>query len=84
MIKKFKNFDADEFLNKKRALKEAVESLESKKQTMVTPKVDPNVNIDDVITGKAIYEDPYLFKIVNNVKKKINSIGEFGVYHDIL
>ena len=29
MIKKFKNFDADEFLNKKRALKEAVESLES-------------------------------------------------------
>ena len=84
MIKKFKNFDADEFLNKKRALKEAVESLESKKQTMVTPKVDPNVNIDDVITGKAIYEDPYLFKICNIVWKRLKNIGEFGVYHDIV
>ena len=34
MIKKFKNFDAKEFINKKKALKEAVESLESKKQAM--------------------------------------------------
>ena len=84
MIKKFKNFDANEFLNKKRALKEAVESLESKKQTMVTPKVDPNVNIDDVITGKAVYEDPYLFKICNIVWKRLKNIGEFGVYHDIV
>ena len=84
MIKKFKNFDADGFINKKKALKEAVESLESKKQTMVTPKVDPNVNIDDVITGKAIYEDPYLFKICNIVWKRLKNIGEFGVYHDIV
>lgn len=84
MIKKFKNFDAKEFINKKKALKEAVESLESKKQTMVTPKVDPNVNIDDVITGKAVYEDPYLFKICNIVWKRLKNIGEFGVYHDIV
>ena len=85
MIKKFKNFDADEFINKKKALKEAVESsLESKKQTMVASKVDPDVNIDDVITGKAFYEDPYLFKIFNIVWKRLKSIGEFGVYHDIV
>ena len=85
MIKKFKNFDADEFINKKKALKEAVEpSLEAKKQTMVASKVDPDVNIDDVITGKAFYEDPYLFKIFNIVWKRLKSIGEFGVYHDIV
>lgn len=85
MIKKFKNFDADGFINKKKALKEAVESsLESKKQTMVASKVDPDVNIDDVITGKAFYEDPYLFKIFNIVWKRLKSIGEFGVYHDII
>ena len=85
MIKKFKNFDADGFINKKKALKEAVESsLESKNQTMVTSKVDPDVNIDDVITGKAFYEDPYLFKIFNIVWKRLMSIGEFGVYHDIV
>ena len=85
MIKKFKNFDADGFINKKKALKEAVESsLESKNQTMVASKVDPDVNIDDVITGKAFYEDPYLFKIFNIVWKRLKSIGEFGVYHDIV
>ena len=85
MIKKFKNFDADGFINKKKALKEAVESsLESKNQTMVASKVDQDVNIDDVITGKAFYEDPYLFKIFNIVWKRLKSIGEFGVYHDIV
>lgn len=85
MIKKFKNFDADGFINKKKALKEAVESsLESKNQTMVASKVNPDVNIDDVITGKAFYEDPYLFKIFNIVWKRLKSIGEFGVYHDIV
>ena len=85
MIKKFKNFDADEFINKKKALKEAVESsLESKRQMMVASKVNPDVNIDDVITGKAFYEDPYLFKIFNIVWKRLKSIGEFGVYHDIV
>ena len=85
MIKKFKNFDADGFINKKKALKEAVESsLESKNQTMVASKVDLDVNIDDVITGKAFYEDPYLFKIFNIVWKRLKSIGEFGVYHDIV
>ena len=84
MIKKFKNFDANEFINKKKALKEVVESLESKKQTMVASKPDSDVNIDDVITGKAIYEDPYLFKICNIVWKRLKNIGEFGVYHDIV
>ena len=85
MIKKFKNFDADGFINKKKPLKEAVESsLESKRQMMVASKVNPDVNIDDVITGKAFYEDPYLFKIFNIVWKRLKSIGEFGVYHDIV
>ena len=85
MIKKFKNFDADGFIIKKKPLKEAVESsLESKRQMMVASKVNPDVNIDDVITGKAFYEDPYLFKIFNIVWKRLKSIGEFGVYHDIV
>ena len=85
MIKKFKNFDANEFINKKKALKEVVESsLEPVKQTMVASKPDSDVNIDDVITGKAIYEDPYLFKICNIVWKRLKNIGEFGVYHDIV
>lgn len=85
MIKKFKNFDADGFINKKKALKEAVESsLGFKRQMMVASKVNPDVNIDDVITGKAFYEDPYLFKIFNIVWKRLKSIGEFGVYHDIV
>ena len=85
MIRKFKNFDAGEFISKKKALKEAAEAaLEPEKRTMVAPKVDPSVNIDDVITGKAFYEDPYLFKISNIVWRKLKNIGEFGVYHDIV
>lgn len=42
MIKKFKNFDADEFLNKKRALKEAVESVKNEDKTMEVPDDDPD------------------------------------------
>ena len=47
MIKKFKNFDADEFLNKKRALKEAVESVKNEDKTMEVPEDDPDAPNND-------------------------------------
>lgn len=85
MIKKFKNFDADEFISKKRALKESAEvALDPENKTMVAPKIDPNVNKEDVITGTPVYEDKYLFKIAKIIWKRLKNIGEFNIYHDII
>ena len=79
MIKKFKNFDADEFLNKKRALKEAVESVKNEDKTMEVPE-------DEVIFGTPVYKDQYLLKISHIVGRKLKAagLGNFGVAYNIV
>ena len=81
MIKKFKNFDADKFINDKQVLKE---SASGEGELMKEPKINPDFPKEDVIGGKAVYEDPYLLKIANIVSRKLNDIGNFGIYHDIV
>ena len=85
MIKKFKNFDADEVLNKKKALKEAF-GEDIKDAVMESPKLDPDVNADEIITGTPVYENPYLLKISNIIGKKLKSsgLGDFGVAYNVV
>lgn len=80
MIKKFKNFDSDKFIEKKKALKEAVDADYNDDAPV------KKVTEDDVITTKAVYENPIILKISNIVSKKLKDagIGEFGIYHDII
>ena len=87
MIKKFKNFDADEFLNKKRALKEAVESVKNEDKTMEVPDDDPDdIPEDEVIFGTPVYKDQYLLKISHIVGRKLKSagLGNFGVAYNVV
>ena len=87
MIKKFKNFDADEFLNKKRALKEAVESVKNEDKTMEVPDDDPDdIPEDEVIFGTPVYKDQYLLKISHIVGKKLKAagLGNFGVAYNVV
>ena len=87
MIKKFKNFDADEFLNKKRALKEAVESVKNEDKTMEVPDDDPDdIPEDEVIFGTPVYKDQYLLKISHIVGRKLKAagLGNFGVAYNIV
>ena len=87
MIKKFKNFDADEFLNKKRALKEAVESVKNEDKTMEVPEDDPDdIPEDEVIFGTPVYKDQYLLKISHIIGKKLKAagLGNFGVAYNIV
>ena len=87
MIKKFKNFDADEFLNKKRALKEAAESVKNEDKTMEVPEDDPDdIPEDEVIFGTPVYKDQYLLKISHIVGRKLKAagLGNFGVAYNIV
>lgn len=87
MIKKFKNFDADEFLNKKRTLKEAVESVKNEDKTMEVPDDDPDdIPEDEVIFGTPVYKDQYLLKISHIVGRKLKAagLGNFGVAYNIV
>ena len=85
MIKKFKNFDADEFFNKKKVLKEAF-GEDIKDTVMESPEIDPDVNVDEIITGTPVYENPYLLKISNIIGKKLKSsgLGDFGVAYNVV
>ena len=85
MIKKFKNFDADGFINKKKALKEALGG-DIKDIVMESPEIDPDVNVDEIITGTPVYENPYLLKISNIIGKKLKSsgLGDFGVAYNVV
>jgi hypothetical protein len=83
MIEKFKNFDIDEFIKRKKALKES----------LFKDDYDAEDNLDDenaekeedVIIGKAVYEDPYLAKIAKIILNRLDksNLGTFGIYHDI-
>ena len=87
MIKKFKNFDAGEFLNKKKFLKEAVEPVENEDKTMEIPEDDPDdIPEDEVIFGTPVYKDPYLLKISHIVGKKLKAagLGNFGVAYNVV
>lgn len=87
MIKKFKNFDADEFLNKKKALKEAVGSVKNEDKTMEVPDDDPDdIPEDEVIFGTPVYKDQYLLKISHIVGRKLKAagLGNFGVAYNVV
>ena len=87
MIKRFKNFDAGEFLNKKKILKEAVEPVENEDKTMEIPEDDPDdIPEDEVIFGTPVYKDPYLLKISHIVGKKLKAagLGNFGVAYNVV
>jgi len=79
MIKKFGDFDVQEYINSKGQIKEAIDiTYEQKKSVDLTE--------NDVITGQAVYDNPYLSKITNIIlrKLKISGLGDFGVYHDVV
>ena len=87
MIKKFKNFDADGFINKKKALKEAVESVRNEDKTMEVPEDDPDdIPEDEVIFGTPVYKDQYLLKISHIVGRKLKAagLGNFGVAYNVV
>ena len=87
MIKKFKNLDAGEFLNKKKILKEAVEPVENEDKTMEIPEDDSDdIPEDEVIFGTPVYKDPYLLKISHIVGKKLKAagLGNFGVAYNVV
>ena len=87
MIKKFKNFDADGFINKKKALKEAVESVRNEDKTMEVPEDDPDdIPEDEVIFGTPVYKDQYLLKISHIIGKKLKAagLGNFGVAYNVV
>lgn len=89
MIKKFKNFDANEFISKKKALKESAEGAMESEKTLERPTFnedDLDIKRDDVIYGTPVYEEPYLVKISNIVIKKLQNsgLGEFGVYYSVI
>lgn len=87
MIKIFKNFDAGEFLNKKKTLKESVEPVENEDMTMKVPEDDPDdIPEDEVIFGTPVYKDKYLLKISHIVGRKLKSagLGNFGVAYNVV
>ena len=90
MIQKFKSFDADEFLEKKNALREAAiktDNIEDENQTMEIPEDDPDdIPEDEVIFGTPVYKDPYLLKISHIVGKRLKAagLGDFGVAYNIV
>lgn len=87
MIKIFKNFDAGEFLNKKKTLKESVEPVENEDRTMKVPEDDlDDIPEDEVIFGTPVYKDKYLLKISHIVGRKLKSagLGDFGVAYNVV
>lgn len=84
MIKKFKSFDPQEFLNGRNLVKEAVE--ENDVMNIDPEDIETDIPEDEVIPGKAVYEDPFLLKIANIIKKKLKkaNIGRFRIFHDIV
>lgn len=89
MIKRFKNFDANEYLEKKNALREAAEvasTIEDTDQTMEIPEDDPDdIPEDEVIFGTPVYKDPYLLKISHIVGRKLKAAGlDFSVAYNVV
>jgi len=86
MIRKFKNFNAEEFISKKNALKEAADSTDRIDGVDITDDEEPvkEITDEDVFDGKAVYENPIMLKIANIIWKKLKNIGEFGIYHDVV
>ncbi len=89
MIKRFKNFDANEYLEKKNALREAAEvasTIEDTDQTMEIPEDDPDdIPEDEVIFGTPVYKNPYLLKISHIVGRKLKAAGlDFSVAYNVV
>lgn len=78
MIKKFDEFDVNDYLGMKH-LNEDV--------NMEDESNDVNdVKEEDIISGQAVYTDPYLTKISNIVLRKLNdaNLGRFGINYNIV
>lgn len=80
MIKKFRDFDIQEYFNTKNQVKEAIDIVDDEQKESVDLKED------DVITGQAVYDNPYLSRITNIILRKLkkSGLGDFGVYHDVI
>ena len=78
MIKKFGDFDVQGYINNK-YLKEDINFDDEHNEVS-------DFNENDVITGTAVYTDPYLSKITSIILRKLkrSGLGEFGVCHDIV
>lgn len=78
MIKKFGDFDVQGYINNK-YLKEDINFDDERNEVS-------DFNENDVITGTAVYTDPYLSKITSIILRKLkrSGLGEFGVCHDIV
>ena len=85
MIQKFKNFDKDEFLSKKAAVKEAVEPEVDVMEPPTEEEVD-STDEENAITGTPVYQNPFLLKISNIVLKKLHkaNLGEFAVGYNVV
>lgn len=85
MIQKFKNFDKDEFLSKKAAVKEAVEPEVDVMDPPAEEEVD-STDEENAITGTPVYQNPFLLKISNIVLKKLQkaNLGEFAVGYNVV
>lgn len=89
MIKRFKSFDTNEYLEKKNALREAaetVDNIEDVNQTMEIPEDDPDdIPEDEVIFGTPVYKNPYLLKISHIVGRKLKAAGlNFSVAYNVV
>lgn len=86
MLKKFKDFDVNKYINSKK-LYEAVDKETEVSDALKMPNLeDSEFSEEEVITGTAVYEDPFLLKISNIIDRKLKSanIGKFAIYHDIV
>ena len=85
MIQKFKNFDKDEFLSKKAAVKEAVEPEVDVMDPPAEEEVD-STDEENAITGTPVYQNQFLLKISNIVLKKLQktNLGEFAVGYNVV
>lgn len=84
MIQKFKDFDKDEFLAKKDAIKEAVETEE---EVITAPEETAGADDEEeyTIPGTPVYENPILMKIANIVSKRLkNAGGDYGIGYNVV
>lgn len=83
MVEKFKNFDVRAYLDSRRVNEDLDAQVD---EIPEIPEEDSEFSEDEVITGTAVYEDQYLKKIANIIKRHLTAanIGKFGIYHDIV
>ena len=86
MLKKFKEFDVNKYVNGKKLYEAANKETEVNDALKMPNLEDSEFSEEEVITGTAVYDDPFLLKISHIIDKKLTSanIGKFAIYHDIV